>query len=138
MRFQRKRVLALAFVAAVASCDGDELPQGPPPGPTGPGFLAVVLNTPNNNTGALFVTISGGPIDSVQANQLTFRTAEIATNQHQVIVAGSIRDASVIFRFWVPDLGDMADYRATLEQAAARGLYDQLSLEGYVFRIALD
>ena len=137
MRIQRKRVLALLFAAAVASCDGDELPPGPPE-PTGPGFLAVVLDSPNNNTGALLVTISGGPVDSVQANQLTFRTAEIATNQHQVIVAGSVRDASVIFRFWIPDLGDMADYRATLEQAAARGLYTQLSLEGYALRIALD
>jgi hypothetical protein len=137
MRIQRKRVLALLFAAAVASCDGDELPPGPPE-PTGPGFLAVVLDSPNSNTGALLVTISGGPIDSVQANQLTFRTAEIATNQHQVIVAGSVRDASVIFRFWIPDLGDMADYRATLEQAAARGLYTQLSLEGYVLRVALD
>jgi hypothetical protein len=137
MRFLRKRVLALAFVAAVASCDGDELPPGPGPGPTG-GYLAVVLNTPNNNTGALLITISGGPIDSVQANQLTLRTAEIAPNQHQVIVAGSLRDASVIFRFWIPDLGTMADYRTTLEQAAALGVYDQLSLEGYVLRIALD
>lgn len=138
MMLQRKRVLTLAFVAAMAGCGGDELPPGPPPGPTGPGFLAVVLDRPNNNTGALLVTLSGGPIDSVRANQLTVRTAEIATNQHQIIVAGFVRDASVLFRFWVPDLGDMADYRVTLEQAAARGLYDQLSLEGYVFRIMLD
>jgi hypothetical protein len=138
MRFRRKQVLALMFVAAVASCDGDELPPGPPPGPAGPGFLQVVLDTPNNNTGGLLVTISGGPIDSVQSTQFTVRTAEIAPNQHQIIVAGALRDANVIFRFWIPDLGVMNGYRATLQQAAARGLYNQLSTEGYAFRIALD
>jgi hypothetical protein len=137
MRIRRKRVLALLFAAAVASCDGDELPPGPPE-PTGPGFLAVVLDSPNATTGALLVTISGGPIDSVRVNQHTFRTAATATNQHQVMVAGTIRDASVIFRFWIPDLGDMSDYRATVDQAAARGIYTQLSLEGYSLRIALD
>jgi hypothetical protein len=138
MRFRRKQVLALMFVAAVASCDGDELPPGPPPGPTGPGFLAVVLTTPNNNDGALLVTLSGGPLDSIRANQLTLRTAEVGTNQYQVILAGSPRDASVIVRFWVPEVGDVASYRATLDQAAARGTYEQLPLEGYVLSVTTD
>ena len=75
MRVTYLPALALGVVVTLASCGGEELPPGPPPPPSGPGFLQVLLETPRTNDGALLITLSGGPLDSLRVSQATLLTA---------------------------------------------------------------
>ena len=113
------------------------MPPGPPPGPSGPGLLAVVLETPNSNDGALLFRLSGGQMDSLRVTQLTLLTANIGTNERRVILAGNI-GAGVVLRFWIPERGDLAGYSVVLEQVATRAIYVQQPLDGYSLSVKVD
>ena len=137
MTIVRNKALALALVALTAGCGGDDLPPGPPPGPSGPGILAVVLETPNSNDGALLFRLSGGPMDSLRVSLLTLLTANTGTNERRVMLAGNL-GAGVVLRFWVPERGNLAGYRVVLEQVATRASYVQQPLDGYSLSVAVD
>ena len=137
MRIPYLQALALGVVVMLASCEGKELPPGPAPPPSGPGFLQVLLETPRNNDGALLFTLSGGPLDSLRVSQATLLTAPSGANDQQVIVAGDVR-AGVVLRFWVPERANVADYRAVLNQVATRGNYLQQSLTSYSLTITTE
>ncbi len=128
------RALALGVVVTLASCGGEEMPPGPPPPPSGPGFLRVLLQTPRSNDGALLLTLSGGPLDSLRVSQFTLLTAPVGVNDQQVIIAGDVR-AGVVLRFWVPERANVANYRAVLDQVATRRDYIQQSLTDYSLTI---
>ncbi len=134
MTIVRNKALALALVALTAGCGGDDLPTGPPPGP---GLLAVVLETPNSNDGALLFRLSGGRMGSLRVNQLTLLTANTGTNERRVILAGNI-SAGVVLRFWVPERRDLAGYSVVLEQVATRAIYVQQPLDGYALSVKVD
>ncbi len=133
MRIPYLRALALGLIVMLASCGG---PSGPPPPPSGPGFLRVLLETPRSDDGALLITLSGGPLDSLRVSQATLLTAPPGDDQ-QVIIAGDVR-AGVVLRFWVPERADVANYRVVLNQVATRRDYIQQSLTGYSLTIATD
>ncbi len=137
MTIVRNKALALALVALAAGCGADDLPPGPPPGPSGPGLLAVVLETPNSNDGALLFRLSGGRMDSLRVSQLTLLTANTGTNERRVMLAGNI-GAGVVLRFWVPERGDLAGYSVELEQVATRAIYVQQPLDGYSLSVKVD
>lgn len=137
MTIVRNKTLALALVALTAGCGGDDLPPGPPPGPSGPGLLAVVLETPNSNDGALLLRLSGGRMDSLRVSQLTLLAANTGTNERRVMLAGNI-SAGVVLRFWVPERRDLAGYSVVLEQVATRAIYVQQPLDGYSLSVKLD
>ncbi len=134
MRIPYLRALALGLAVMLASCGG---PSGPPPPPSGPGFLRVLLETPRSNDGALLITLSGGLLDSLRVSQVTLLTAPSGVNDQQVIIAGDVR-AGVVLRFWVPERADVANYRVVLNQAVTRTDYIQQSLTGYSLTIATD
>ncbi len=135
MRIPYLRALALGLIVMLASCGG---PSGPPPPPSGPGFLQVLLQTPRTNDGALLITLSGGPLDSLRVSQATLLTAPPGSvNDQQVIIAGDVR-AGVVLRFWVPERADVANYRVVLNQVVTRTDYIQQSLTGYSLTIATD
>ncbi len=136
MRVTYLRALALSAVVMLASC-GEELPPGPPPPPSGPGFLRVLLQTPRSNDGALLITLSGGPLDSLRVSQTTLLTAPPGVNDQQLIIAGDVR-AGVVLRFWVPERTNVADYRAVLNQVATRADFIQQSLTNYSLTITTD
>ncbi len=136
MRVTYLRALALSAVVMLASC-GEELPPGPPPPPSGPGFLRVLLQTPRSNDGALLITLSGGPLDSLRVSQTTLLTAPPGVNDQQLIIAGDVR-AGVVLRFWVPERTNVADYRAVLNQVATRADFLQQSLTDYSLTITTD
>ena len=98
MKFPRKDVLAMSLIALLGSCDGEDLPPGPPE-PMGPGLLAVVLDTPNSNDGALLLTLTGGPVDSLRRGQLRVISSDAGPSQRRVIVSGLVRTGKVL-RFW--------------------------------------
>ncbi len=136
MRVTYLRALALSAVVMLASC-GEELPPGPPPPPSGPGFLRVLLQTPRSNDGALLITLSGGPLDSLRVSQTTLLTAPPGVNDQQLIIAGDVR-AGVVLLFWVPERTNVADYRAVLNQVATRADFIQQSLTDYSLTITTD
>lgn len=137
MTIVRNKALAFALVALTAGCGGDDLPPGPPPGPSGPGVLAVVLETPNSNDGALLFRLSGGPMDSLRVSLITLLTANTGANERRVILAGNI-SAGVVLRFWVPERGNLAGYSVALEQVATRASYVQQPLGGYSLSVKVD
>ncbi len=137
MRVTYLRAFALCVVVMLGSCGGEEPPSGPPPPPSGPGFLQVLLQTPRINDGALLITLSGGPLDSLRVSQATLLTAPPGVNDQQVIIAGDVR-AGVVLRFWVPERANVADYRAVLDQVATRRDYIQQSLTDYSLTITTD
>jgi len=137
MRVTYLRALALGLVVMLASCGGEDVPSGPPPPPSGPGFLQVLLETPRSNDGALLITLSGGPLDSLRVSQAKLLTAPPGVNDQQVIIAGDVR-AGAVLRFWVPERGNVANYRAVLDQVATRRSYIQQSLTDYSLTITTD
>lgn len=136
MKITPTRLLALALVTALGACDGDELPPGPAPG--GPGFLQVVLQTERTDLGALSIVLSGGPMDSVRVNQTTLLLAEPSGTEQRLIIAGQMNGGTVILRFWVPEVADVAAYSAVIEQAARRRSYEQQSTADYNLIVAVD
>ncbi|HEX2249892.1 MAG TPA: hypothetical protein VHH32_06055 [Gemmatimonadales bacterium] len=81
--------------------------------------LEVRLETPAQDDGAALFTISGGPIDSVDALGQALYTARIRENTTRVIVAGSLT-AGVIARIHIPNASHRSHYSVTLDQVAAR------------------
>ena len=125
---------AVVLAALTIACKNADI-QGTGPGDTiNPGFVTVTLATPNSNDGALLLTLSGGTMDSLQASAGTIFFASTGTNKFRVMVAGTIADGPVV-RFWMPDRRNVAQYLATLEQAAVRSTYVQQDISGYSLSI---
>ena len=136
MTLTRKKLVALALVGLLVGCSGDDLPPGPPK-PMGPGLLAVLLDSPNNNDGALLFTLSGGPTDSLRGGGLRVINSAAGSNERRVIVAGLVSSGKVL-RFWVPELGDVDNYTVVLEQAAQRAQFAQQDITNYSLSVVVD
>ncbi len=127
---------AVVLAAITIACGGDTTNGGTGPAETSnPGFVIVTLATPNSNDGALLLTLSGGTMDSLTASAGTIFFASTGTNTFRVMVAGTIGDGPIV-RFWMPDRRNVAQYLATLEQAAVRTTYEQQDIGAYSLSIA--
>lgn len=127
---------AVVLAAITIACGGDTTNGGTGPAETSnPGFVIVTLATPNSNDGALLLTLSGGTMDSLTASAGTIFFASTGTNTFRVMVAGTIGDGPIV-RFWMPDRRNVAQYSATLEQAAVRTTYEQQDIGAYSLSIA--
>ena len=134
--------LMLLCLLGLWSCgggdDGDSIfepdpdPQ-PDPDPI-PGFVSVRLASPNGNDGALRFMIAGGQMDSLRTSGLTLFSTGGSTSM-TAIVAGTVNDGTVA-QFWIPDVANVAQYTASLQEAAARDSYEQQSLSGYTLSVA--
>ena len=136
MRISRMPQLALILVVFLGSCDNKELPPGPPSS-LGPGLLAVILDTPNSNDGALLFTLSGGTLDSLRGRDVRVISSDAGSGGRRVIVSGAV-GAGKILRFWVPERGDAANYTAVLEQAAGRSDFAQQDITDYSLSVVVD
>jgi hypothetical protein len=92
-------------------------------GPTA-GALNVSLSSPNTDDGAVLLTISGGPVDSVEAVGYALYTAGVGLQTLRVIVTGDIGPGPVA-RIHIPDSRQASRYSATIGQVAARVTYAQ-------------
>jgi hypothetical protein len=107
---------AMAAVLLLAGCGGST-------GPTA-GALKVNLVTPYADDGGILLTISGGPIDSVECLANRLYTYRVDANSLRVIIAGEIR-AGTVALIRVPDTREASQYSAVVSQAAARPPYGQ-------------
>ncbi len=134
MTSMRPAAIATALLAVV-SCGGDHTPTGPS-GPV-PGVLNVALTTPNADDGAVLLTISGGPVVSVEAASPGYQVYSFTpdTMNVRLLVSGDIATGALL-RVHIADTGRAAAYHATIAQAASRTTFAQRNLTGYSFIIA--
>ena len=116
--------LAMLLSATMAwSCTDD--PVGPPPAELDPGYLTVELTVPpaNRDIGVL-LQLEGPAVETVRAPGLELYESR-APGQHQIVVAGPIREGSLV-QFQVPDRSQRSLYRVRLLQVTGEdyGLRD--------------
>jgi hypothetical protein len=99
------------------------------PGPSA-ATLQVGLASPAQDDGAVLFTISGGPVDSIEAPDYQVYSNRIDANTLRVIVTGSLQPG-VIARIHVPDQSRIADYSGVVDQVAARSSYALRDPAGY-------
>jgi len=92
--------------------------------------MALVLDAPDEQTGALLLSISGGPVDSVVGVDGMSVTAESAAGETQLVIAGSLPRSGIAARVYVPQ-DAAADYRAVVLQAADAVSYQRRSPSAY-------
>lgn len=112
------RALVLSFVlfsCLLFSCSS---------GPTGPasGILNVKLTSTNSDDGAVLFTITGGPVESVEAVTGAVYSGQIDANSLRVIVAGNL-SSRTIARVRIADASQASRYSVSVNQVAARSTY---------------
>lgn len=93
---------------------------------TGPTSVAlnVSLSSPNTDDGAVLMTISGGPVDSVEAVGYAVFTARAGAETLRLIVTGNL-GSGPIARIHIPDSRLVSRYSAKIGQVAVRATYAQ-------------
>jgi hydroxyethylthiazole kinase-like sugar kinase family protein len=123
-------VRALASVIAaglLGACSGE------PSSPTG-ATLEIILTTPAQDDGAVLFTVTGGPIDSVEAAGHALYSSRPDPNTLQVIVTGDLRGGTIA-RIHISDEHRSAQYSATIHQVAARTTYAQRDPGAYALTL---
>ncbi len=103
---------------------------------TGPAAatLNVNLSTPNTDDGAVLLTISGGPVDSVESVGHTLYSARQGPETLRLIITGDLGSGTVA-RIHVPDSRQVSRYSARITQVAARVTYAQRDAGSYSARL---
>ncbi|HEY7027284.1 MAG TPA: hypothetical protein VH438_06740 [Gemmatimonadales bacterium] len=114
----------LALIMIVLACHEDEKTMAP----TGPGVLDVILTTPNDDDGAILLTVDGA-VDSVQGAPYVVFSSVSATGT-RVVVTGNVV-AGVITRLYVPDISTADQYVPQLVEVAQRSTYALRSPTSY-------
>lgn len=115
-------VLALLSLIMLAGCSENS-------GPTA-GVLNVTLASHGSDDGAVLLTISGGPIDSVEAVGTELYSARPNASTMRLIVTGSLTSGPIA-RLHIPDTREASRYVASVEQVASRSAYAQQDPAGY-------
>ena len=84
----RNSGLAAFFMLGVLSCSG---------GSTGPasGLLTLELHSPNGDDGAVMFTITGGPVDSIEAEGQSIYSASINSTTLRVVITGDLHSGTL-------------------------------------------
>ena len=107
------RLLWTLAPGLICACSSDSA------GPVAATF-EVSFATSATDDGAVLFTVSGGPVDSVEAAGYRLYTARTGPTSTRVVVAGDLR-AGVIARIHIADGRKLGQYSATINQVAARG-----------------
>ena len=93
-------------------------------GSTGPssGKLSVNLTSLHGDEGAVLFTVSGGPVESVEAVNGTVYSAQVDANTLRVVVAGNLSTGSIA-HVRIPDVSQASHYTAAVTQVALRSTY---------------
>jgi hypothetical protein len=100
--------------------------------PSGPiqGTLNVSLVTPNSDDGAVLFTVSGGPVDTIEAVGYPVYSARVDANTLRIIVTGKLGSGPVA-RIRIADDRRLSHYTATINQVAVRATYQQRDPSSY-------
>jgi hypothetical protein len=107
--------LALTLSVFLLSCSS---------GSTGPtsGILNVNLSSLHGDEGAVLFTITGGPVESVEAVSGIDYSAQLDANTLRVVVTGNL-SSETIARVRIADMTQVSRYLAAVNQVAARSTY---------------
>ena len=105
---------ALMLSALLFSCSSGT-------GPTS-GILNGKLSSLRGDDGAVLFTITGGPVESVEAVSGTVRSAQINANTLRVVITGNL-SAGTIARVRIADASQASRYSIAVNQVAARSTY---------------
>ena len=100
-----------------------------PVAPT-PGSLNIALATPNSDDGAVLLTITGGPVDSVESAGFPVYSARVDPNTLRIIVIGSLAPGTIA-RIRIADDRQSSRYSAAVNQVAIRTTHAQRDPAGY-------
>jgi hypothetical protein len=109
-------------------------PDAPAPNPTS---LVVSLTTPNSDDGAIFVTVRGPALATIQSaspDYLVF-SHPVSTTEARVIVIGDLTRGSV-FTVALAGSAPLSDYSASIGQIATRADVLRPDATGYRMTIA--
>jgi hypothetical protein len=99
------------------------------------GTLSVSLATPNSDDGAVLFTLSGGPVDSVEAVEYSIYSARIDPNTLRIIVTGNLVSGTIA-RIRIADDREASRYSVTINQVATRSSYAQRDPGSYSLSLA--
>ena len=97
--------------------------------------LEVSFATSATDDGAVLFTVTGGPVDSVEAPGYRLYTARTSASSLRVVVAGDLQPG-IIARIHIADGRKLAQYSATIDQVAARASYAQRDPVSYSIVVA--
>jgi len=126
-----RRIFCALVVPSTGACGGNGTE---PTGTTDPGFVRVAVTGPLSPDVAFKFRITGTQVDSVRAATGTMYFEELGPGLHRVIVV-DVADRDRLVEFWVPDRNGLAEYGVNLEEVAATGTYENLSVAGYVISL---
>jgi hypothetical protein len=106
-------------------------------GSTGPtsGILNVKLGSLRGDDGAVLFTITGGPVESVEAVSGALHSAQIDANTLRVVITGNLTSATIA-RVHIADMTLASRYSAAVNQVAARSTYVPRDTGPYVITLA--
>lgn len=124
------RLSALALGALLlAPCGGDSTGGGNNNQPTS-GWLSLRLTTPNTDDGGVFITVTGPDIDSVRTSHTFLVTRRQSESSVRVVIGGFL-SAGQIGQILVPDTRQAAQYSVSIQEVAARAIWQQRPVTGY-------
>ena len=123
------RRFLVAFALAAAACATDVAPA-----PVG-GLLPLVLDAPRDTDGAIIITVSGGPIDSVTAAPGYDITSSTDASGIHLLVVGPLASGTLA-QIHVSDLAHAGQYVASVEQIADGTTFALLDPAPYRVRVA--
>ena len=94
-----------------------------------------MLVSPAQDDGAVLFTLTGGPVDSVEAPGYRVYSSRALGDTLRVIVAGELRSGRIV-RIHIPDDQRIPQYAARIDQAAARGTYLQRNAGEYSLTVS--
>jgi len=103
-------------------------------GPTS-GILNARLSSLRGDDGAVLFTITGGPVESVDAVSGIVHSVQIDANALRVVITGNL-SAGAIARVRIADLTQASRYSAAVNQVAARSTYVQRDPGQYSITLA--
>ena len=130
------RLIAAAMTGLILGCQADDQVAGLDPA-RGPGALEIRLVTPNAEDGALLLTLSGGPVDSITSAAFEIVSLPVSANDHRVLIRGALR-SGIVARLWVPERENQSAYVVSVTEAVGRTSYARRDVAGYAVSVGLN
>ena len=124
---KRPSALFALFALFALSCGGES--------PSNAGILQVSYFQGDAEAGALLISITGGPVDSVSATggqQISF--AQPTAGVTRVVIAGSLANGDIL-RLYVPDVTQVTQYHAHADQVADKTTFALLNASSYTLTV---